>query len=180
MEIRKKRVDEDWKRRAEEEKSRISQVSAGAVGDAARAPARVPAASASSSSASPASTAPKAAPAAPPATAPTHEQLETAPDTGDVGGPSLIPVFEQLAAQAMAGLGQLPDPRTGARHLDLEMARYAIELLLSLEAKTRGRLDGQEAAVLQELVHSLRSAYAQISSSVAARLRKEVEGGKSK
>ena len=125
-------------------------------------------------------------PAGSAAAAPTGDTLPAAPpadselEAGDAGaaGPSLIPVFEQLAGQAMAGLGQMPDPRTGARHLDLEMSRYAIELLMALDAKTQGRLDQQEAAVLQELIYSLRSAYAQISSSVAARLRKEVEGKK--
>jgi hypothetical protein len=88
----------------------------------------------------------------------------------------LIPVFEQLAAQAMAGLGQMPDPRTGLRQLDMEMARYAVDLLLSLQHKTAGRLDPEEAGVLEELTFSLRSAYAQVSSQMAARLRKEAKG----
>ena len=78
------------------------------------------------------------------------------------GAVPLTPIFEQLGAQAMAGLGQVPDPRTGMRNVDLDMAAYAIDLLSSIDAKTRGRLDDQEARILEELLSALRGAYAQI------------------
>ena len=87
-------------------------------------------------------------------------------EEGDEAGPppgaaSLIPIFEQLGAQAMMGLGQVPD-RSGMRGLDLEMARMAIDLLASIEAKTKGRLDDQENRVIVELLTALRSAYTQM------------------
>ncbi|MEM7263153.1 MAG: DUF1844 domain-containing protein [Planctomycetota bacterium] len=95
-------------------------------------------------------------------------------DAADAGGGPppgalpLIPIFEQLGAQAMAGLGQVPDPRTGMRNVDLEMARYAIDLLSSIEAKTKGRLDEQEDMVMNELLTALRGAYTQIEQASAA------------
>ncbi len=123
IEIRKKKVDEDWKNQAETEKAKIAGI----------------------------------------------EQEET-DELGKVpeGALSLTPIFEQLAAQAMAGLGQVPDPRTGMRNVDLEMARYAIDLLGSLEAKTKGRLSREEDQVLKELLSALRTGFVQMQQQAAA------------
>ncbi len=131
MEIRKKRVDEDWKVQAEREKEKIALEE-----EAAR-----------------------------------RRREGIADDVDAAGGPPpgaipLIPIFEQLGAQAMMGLGQVPD-RTGMRGLDLDMAQYAIDMLSSIEAKTAGRLDEQEDRVLTEMLTALRDAYSQIEASAA-------------
>ena len=65
---------------------------------------------------------------------------------------SLTVLIEQLAAQAMSGLGQVADPRTGRPHVDLELARDSIDMIGLLEEKTRGNLEAAEErtiAILQ-------------------------------
>lgn len=97
--------------------------------------------------------------------------LDDASDSGEVpeGAVSLVPIFEQLASQAMAGLGQMPDPRTGMRGLDLNLAQSAIDMLSSMDAKTRGRLDEEEASVLAEILNALRSTFVQVQQHLDAR-----------
>ena len=135
MEIRKKRVDEDWKLQAEKEKEKIVA----------------------------------------------EERRDSDAADGGEGAPpgaaSLVPIFEQLASQAMAGLGQLPDPRTGGRNLDLEMARMAIDLLSSMEQKTKGRLTADEKQLIEELLQALRSGFVQVQQALAQQQAGSPPGG---
>ena len=57
-----------------------------------------------------------------------------------------------LYGDAMANLGQAPDPMTGRPHVDLEQARFAIDLLAMLQEKTRGNRTPDESAVLEEML----------------------------
>ncbi|MFQ5653958.1 MAG: DUF1844 domain-containing protein [Planctomycetota bacterium] len=127
--MKKKRVDEDWKRRAEEEKAKVAgsipgrgETPPGGASGAARGEAR-----------------------------------------GASGGArpdiSFVSLVSQLAAQAMAGLGQLEDPRTGERGIDLTLARESIDILGVLEEKTRGNLNPEEERMMGDLLHSLRIEY---------------------
>jgi hypothetical protein len=71
--------------------------------------------------------------------------------------------FEMLitmfATEAMVGLGQLPDPMTGQPHADMEHAKYAIDMLEMIAAKTKGNLAASEENGLRELLHQLRMAF---------------------
>jgi len=68
--------------------------------------------------------------------------------------------FEMLmtmfATEAMAALGQLPNPMTNEVSINIEHARYAIDMLQMLEAKTKGNLEPNEAKTLEDLLHQLR------------------------
>ena len=57
-----------------------------------------------------------------------------------------------LYGDAMANLGQAPDPMSGRPHIDLEQARFAIDLLAMLQDKTRGNRTPDESAVLEEML----------------------------
>ena len=138
----KKKVDEDWKRQAEEEKAKIDSALPRSVAGAEEAP---PAATPSDAAAGPEGAAEKDA-APEPARRPTSRV-------------SFISLLEQLAAQAMAGLGQMPDPRTGRPMVDLELARDAIDMLALLEEKTRGNLEPDEKMMIEEALHSLQQAF---------------------
>ncbi|MCI0652303.1 MAG: DUF1844 domain-containing protein, partial [Planctomycetes bacterium] len=78
---------------------------------------------------------------------------------------SLLGLVEQLAAQAMAALGQLPDPHTGQRFYDPELARDAIDMLGVIQDKTRGNLTPEEARVMNEILQSVRLLFARVGRS---------------
>ena len=147
----KKRVDEEWKRRAEEEKAKIAAASeppAAAPVDPARGEA--------------------AGDAPADATAADADSAEAAPPPRGQDQKFMM-LLSQLGSQAMAGLGQIPDPRTGQPHLDLQLAREAIDLLTVLEEKTRGNLSADEDATLKQLLHELRFVYADVARAIRER-----------
>ena len=114
-----KRIDDDWKRRASEEKAKI----AAELG---------------------------------------VEPSESAPSGGAVESDPLFPaVIQQIAYPALMALGQIPDPRTGERMLDLNLAKETIDLLAVLEKKTVGNRSADEDKMLRDLVRDLQMAYTQ-------------------
>jgi len=68
-----------------------------------------------------------------------------------------------LYSDAMANMGQAPDPVSGRPHVDLDQARFAIDLLAMLQNKTRGNRTPEENAVLEEMLTTLRMGYVRLS-----------------
>jgi hypothetical protein len=64
-----------------------------------------------------------------------------------------------LSTQALALLGEIPDPIQGRTTTDLEGARQFIDILGILQEKTRGNLDTREAALLEGALYDLRMKY---------------------
>lgn len=64
-----------------------------------------------------------------------------------------------LSTQALAMLGEIPDPVQGRSVVDLEGARQFIDILGILQDKTRGNLDAREAALLEGALYDLRMKY---------------------
>jgi hypothetical protein len=64
-----------------------------------------------------------------------------------------------LSMQAMIALGDIPHPATNQPHLDLEQARYMIDVLAMLQLKTKGNLTPEESELLQNLLYELRMRY---------------------
>ena len=75
----------------------------------------------------------------------------------------LTALLVMLYSDAMANLGQAPDPTTGRPHVDLDQARFAIDLLAMLQEKTRNNRTPDESAVLEEMLATLRMGYVQLS-----------------
>ncbi len=122
-----KKVDDDWKRRAQQEKAQLEAQFGGKKG-----PARGP--------------------------APQDEEPGAEP------GESIFSSFvETLAAQAAMMLGLQPDPMTGARRANPEQAKYLIDVLGTLEEKTRGNLSPDEDRHLKMVVHELRMAFVEVT-----------------
>ena len=84
---------------------------------------------------------------------------------GPAGAPKadLTALLVMLYGDAMANLGQAPDPMTGRPHVDLEQARFAIDLLAMLQDKTRGNRTPDESAVLEEMLGALRMGFVRLS-----------------
>lgn len=72
-----------------------------------------------------------------------------------------------LASQAIMGLGAYADPKTNRVVIDLEGAKFSIDLLGVLEEKTKGNLSEQEASDLRQLLAELRNRFVQIADLVA-------------
>ncbi|HEX7901090.1 MAG TPA: DUF1844 domain-containing protein [Planctomycetota bacterium] len=133
----KKKVDEDWKRRAQLERE----------ADAAKAggPKPAPAAAAAAGTGTAAGT------EAPPA------------DNGIKVNPLFPGLVESLASQALMFMGGMRDPMTGQVMQDLNQAQTMIDMLLMLEEKTKGNLATQEAEMLKQVLDELRTQFVRVA-----------------
>ncbi len=65
-----------------------------------------------------------------------------------------------IGSSALVHLGELADPGTGARTVDLAVASHSIQVLEVLKRKTAGNLDPDEAQLLEALLRDLNQKYA--------------------
>ncbi len=96
-----------------------------------------------------------------PRPAPSAQREASASQRGGQPPPSMdfSTFVSSLAMQALVALGELPTPGTHQARLDLEQARYLIDLLGVLEAKTRGNLTPEESSLLENQLYDLRMKY---------------------
>ncbi len=74
--------------------------------------------------------------------------------------PATFPILvTTFATQAMAALGQLPDPIEGKPVVRKELAKFQIDMLGVLEEKTKGNLSSEESNMLTDVLHQLRMAF---------------------
>lgn len=64
-----------------------------------------------------------------------------------------------LASSALVGLGEVPDPGTGKRGIDLPLARHNIDVLEMLRQKTQGGLNSDERELITSVIYELRLKY---------------------
>lgn len=109
-------------------------------------------------------------PSAPPQSSPQSPPQSVVVGPGPApGGPAGAPkadltsLLVMLYGDAMANLGQAPDPVTGRPHVDLEQARFVIDLLAMLQEKTKGNRTPEESAVMEEMLGALRMGYVRLS-----------------
>lgn len=80
---------------------------------------------------------------------------------------SFTTLMSMLASQAIMGLGAMQDKETGGMIIDLEGARFAIDLLAVIEEKTKGNLSEDETRELAQVLNELRGRFVQVSDLVA-------------
>ena len=134
-----KRVDEDWKRRAQQEKELDAQKFA----------------------------TPPAPPPAAPGAAPQAASTADAPAAGVKTGPPnphFAGLVESLATQALMFMGAVRDPMTGAVHQDLQQAQQMIEMLGMLDEKTKGNLTQDEIEMMKQVLDEVRMHFVRLSS----------------
>ena len=68
-----------------------------------------------------------------------------------------------LATQALFALGLLQVKGQEERKPDLELAKYNIDMLSTLEEKTRGNLTDEEQKVLSNTLSELRMGYVKVA-----------------
>jgi len=68
-----------------------------------------------------------------------------------------------LAHQALILLGQVEDPYSGQKTVNMEGARQTIDTIAILEEKTRGNLTANEEKLIIEALAGLRMAYVEVT-----------------
>ncbi len=64
-----------------------------------------------------------------------------------------------LYSTALVQMGDMPDPATGVRTKNLDVARQTVDIIDVLQKKTRGNLDSEEAQLISNLLHELKISY---------------------
>jgi hypothetical protein len=66
-----------------------------------------------------------------------------------------------LGSSALYHFGEIPDPVSGAKQRNLDLARQTIDILVVLRDKTTGNLSEDESRLLESLLHDLQMRYVQ-------------------
>jgi hypothetical protein len=100
-------------------------------------------------------------------------ELQEAKGQDGPGAPGELPAADfkgligLLASQAIMGLGAYTDPKTGGVVIDLVGSKFAIDLLDTIEDKTKGNLDEAEQTELTNILTELRTRFVQVADVVA-------------
>ena len=94
-------------------------------------------------------------------TARTREEREEPRDAGDPN--AFVNLLMFIASPAAAALGMTEHPGTGPQDLDLPLAKHCIDLLGTLQQKTRGNLTAQEQQLFEGLLAELRMQYVSLT-----------------
>ena len=127
-------VDDDWKAQAQAEKAKLAEKEKAAKEQAAVA------ASGSADTSTPAQGAP-----------------------GQIPPADFTTLVSSIATQALFSMGAMPDPQTGQRYTNLDIARHHIDSLSVVEEKTKGNLSDEESKMLSSTLYELRQSYVQIA-----------------
>lgn len=76
---------------------------------------------------------------------------------------SLSTFIMGLASAVLIDLGLVEDPTTKKKRKQLDRARLHIELLQTLQVKTRGNLDEEEKILIERVLTDLRLQYVKVS-----------------
>jgi len=90
-------------------------------------------------------------------------------DTPDINKALFIQFVLMLSSSAMQQLGKLMDPHTGKAETNLEAAQSTIDLLVMLDAKTRGNLDREEERFLKNTLATLQMNFVETAQSAPAK-----------
>ena len=80
---------------------------------------------------------------------------------------SFATLVHMFTSQALAALGQIPDP-DGKRMVHLDLAKHIIDTLAVVESKTKGNLDTDEAGMLGQVLYELRMLYVHVHKQAGA------------
>ncbi|NLW84768.1 MAG: DUF1844 domain-containing protein [Phycisphaerae bacterium] len=91
-----------------------------------------------------------------------HDKAQERPQLPEA---DLAGLISMLATQAFYALGLIRTEETKDKDIepDWEMAKYNIDMLAVLEAKCKGNLEQEEAAMLKATLEQLRMAFVQLS-----------------
>ena len=64
-----------------------------------------------------------------------------------------------LSSSALLHIGEIADPQTGEKRIDLPMAKHSIDIISMLKDKTKGNLDNEEQQFIDSILTDLRLRY---------------------
>jgi len=176
-----KKVDDSWKEEARREKEAAAKAASGPAGLLGGRQAEAKGAPAPQQASQP-----QAAKAAP-AKAADEDWEKTAADQKQLSPQEqqqskiFMTFLAGLAQQCLMQLGEIESPYSGQRELDLNGARYTIELLTVIQHRTKGNLVGDEAQLLEETIADLKMRYVELAQELqrqmAAQMAKGGPGG---
>ncbi|MHC4418761.1 MAG: DUF1844 domain-containing protein [Planctomycetota bacterium] len=91
------------------------------------------------------------------------EAEEESRQRGRLPAGNFAALISMLTTQALFALGLLRVKGQEEREPDLEMAKYNIDMLETLEAKTEGNLTEEEQKVLADTLNEVRMAYVKMA-----------------
>lgn len=133
-------IDDDWKAQAQAEKERL--------------------ASELKTEPAPAESQPQ------PESAEEPDESADASREREVPGASFAILVNSLLTQMFFALGAIPDPQSGKRYVDLDLAKHHIDMLGILEEKTKGNLTEDETKMLDRAMYEGRMQYVQVAQSI--------------
>ena len=92
-----------------------------------------------------------------------EEQSRTASSQQEAGLPQInfSSFILSLGSSAIFHFGEIPDPVSGKKQRNLDLARQTIDILVILRDKTAGNLSVDESRLLESLLHDLQMRYVQ-------------------
>jgi hypothetical protein len=72
-------------------------------------------------------------------------------------------LVSSIATQVLVALGQMEHPITSKKEVDLDSARYSIDMLQTLADKTKGNLSEDENRYLSDILYDLRMRFVDAS-----------------
>lgn len=91
--------------------------------------------------------------------------LAAAGPEGDLPAVDFTTLILSFSHSALLHLGDAPDPTNGQRSVNLPLARQTIDLMATLQEKTKGNLSGEEETILAQALLDLRMRYVEVSKS---------------
>ncbi len=85
-----------------------------------------------------------------------------------LGKPNFAMLATSFASQALMGLGEVENPFTQKREVNLGEAKFHIDLLEMLEQKTKGNLSSEEVRLLDSLLFDLRMRFLDVMKKTSA------------
>ncbi|GMV82030.1 MAG: hypothetical protein AMXMBFR7_32140 [Planctomycetota bacterium] len=151
IKITKKKVDQSWKEEVRKERELANAAPAKPAAGGAK-------------------------PAAPGAQAPAGNEAPEAAEApaGAKGAPAnslFVNFVGSLVQQALMQLGQMENPFTGRREVDLEGAKQTIDLLNVLKEKTKGNLAEAEEKTLGDAARELQFYFVEIAKQLAEQMK---------
>jgi hypothetical protein len=76
---------------------------------------------------------------------------------------SVSTLFLSIGSSAAMAMGLAPNPTSGKTDVDLEMARFNIDLLMMLKDKTKNNLSPDESRFLESILTDLQLRFVEMS-----------------
>ncbi len=94
-----------------------------------------------------------------------NEKAEQASER-DLPPADILGIVQILATQALLYMGAFPDPQTGRAMVAMDLAKFHVDLLGTLEEKTKGNLNEEEQEIVTQTAHELRLQFVEVNKAV--------------